>query len=261
MAVDTDHGKELSSIDFASMIGGPLSAVVQAQAMAAGTTVDFIKEVGFKKLSPAAGDDDQGELVPGENAETGEPIYVTFTYPKETSPYIPPITAVAEVAAVAAVPAGVDANGDPTPAIPAVAAVPAVAAAVAVPAVYQDQKFSVPFLTIVPIPYLRVEETTIDFNAKINSISKVSEKSTIKSKTKASYRAFFSPVKINTSFSYQKQSSSGTTVNRTYSLAIHVRAVSDEMPGGMEKILGILEDAIVSTPTESEKGHPAIAPA
>lgn len=255
MAVDTDHGKELSSIDFASMIGGPLSAVVQAQAMAAGTTVDFIKEVGFKKPPPTAGGGEDGELIPGENAETGEPIYVTFTYPKETSPYIPPVTA---VAAVAAVPAGVDGNGNPTP---AVAAVAAVAAAAAIPAVYQDQKFSVPFLTIVPIPYLRVEETTIDFNAKINSISRVSEKSTLKSKTKASYRAFFSPVKVNTSFSYQKQSSSGTTVNRTYSLAIHVRAVSEEMPGGMEKILGILEDAIVSTPTEGDKAHPALAPA
>lgn len=248
MAVDTDHGKELSSIDFASMIGGPLSAVVQAQAMAAGTTIDFIKEVGFKKLPPPAGGGDApGELVPGENAETGDPIYVTFTYPKEISPYVPAVTAVEAVDEVR------DAEGNIT-----TEGVVGVTAADAQPAVYADQKFSVPFLTIVPIPYLRVEETTIDFNAKINSISRVSEKSILKSKTKVGYSAFFSPVKVSTSFSYQKQSSSGTTVNRTYSLAIHVRAVSDELPGGMEKILGILEDAIVSTPTGNEKPHPAL---
>ena len=255
MAVNTDHGKELSSIDFASMIGGPLSAVVQAQAMAAATTVDFIKEVGFKKPPPpAAGGDAPGELIPGENAETGEPIYVTFTYPKEISPYVPQVTAVAPVAEVVEVR---DAAGIiTTVGVPAVANVDF---AEAVPAVYQDQKFSVPFLTIVPIPYLRVEETTIDFNAKINSISRVSERTNVALKTKASYSAFFSPVKVNTSFSFQKQSSSGTTVNRTYSLAIHVRAVSEEMPGGMEKMLGILEDAIVSTPTVIEKPHPALA--
>lgn len=254
MAVDTDHGKELSSIDFASMIGGPLSAVVQAQAMAAGTTIDFIKEVGFKKLPPPAGGGDApGELIPGENAETGDPIYVTFTYPKEISPYIPAVKKVDAVAAVAEVR---DADGNITTA--AVEEVVGVDPALAEPAVYADQKFSVPFLTIVPIPYLRVEETTIDFNAKINSISRVSEKSILKSKTKVGYSAFFSPVKINTSFSYQKQSSSGTTVNRTYSLTIHVRAVSDELPGGMEKILGILEDAIVSTPIGNEKSHPAL---
>lgn len=254
MAVNTDHGKELSSIDFASMIGGPLSAVVQAQAMAAGTTIDFIKEVGFKKPPPpAGGGDDFGELIPGENAETGDPIYVTFTYPKEISPYLPPVEAVTGVTGVTEVR---DAAGNIT--TPEVTAVTAVTAAAAVPAVYQDQKFSVPFLTIVPIPYLRVEETTIDFNAKINSISRVSEKSILKSKTKVGYSAFFSPVKINTSFSYQKQSSNGTTVNRTYSLAIHVRACADELPAGMDKVLGILEDAIVSTPTESEKAHPAI---
>ncbi len=258
MAIDTDHGKELSSIDFASMIGGPLSAVVQAQAMAAGTTVNFIKEVGFKKPPPpAAGGADLDELIPGENAETGEPVYVTFTYPKEVSPYVPPVEA---VTAVTAEPEVRDAAGNIT--TPAVAGVTGVTAANAIPAVYQDQKFSVPFLTIVPIPYLRVEETTIDFNAKINSMSRVSEKSNINSRTSGGTRGglfgLFNPVRVNTSFSFQKQSSSGTTVNRTYSLAIHVRAVSDEMPGGMEKILGILEDAIVSTPTQSEKSHPAL---
>lgn len=246
MADNLDHGKELSSIDFAAMIGGPLSAVVQAQAAAAATTVDFIKEVGFKKLPPPApGQEPEGELIVGENAETGDPIYVTFTYPKEISPYVP------GTPLIPAVPAGVDADGNAIPAVPEVPAKDQL------PAKYADQKFSVPFLTIVPIPYLRVEETTIDFNAKINSITRQSEKTKIGSKTKVRYGGLFNPVKVNTSFSFQKQSSSGTTVNRTYSLSIHVRAVQDEMPGGMEKILGILEDAIISTPTEGgNESHP-----
>ena len=48
-------GQELSSIDFASMLGGPLVAVIDAQAQAAMSTVNFIKEVGFKKVGRAGG--------------------------------------------------------------------------------------------------------------------------------------------------------------------------------------------------------------
>jgi len=34
----------------------------------------------------------------------------------------------------------------------------------------------------------------------------------------------------------------------TYSLAVHVRAVQDELPAGTERLLGILENVIEETP-------------
>jgi len=40
-------GTELSNLDFKSILGAPLSAVIEAQATAAKTTIDFINEVGF----------------------------------------------------------------------------------------------------------------------------------------------------------------------------------------------------------------------
>ncbi len=46
-APSTDLVSELNNIDFDKMIGGPLQAVIKAQADAAMTTVNFIKEVGF----------------------------------------------------------------------------------------------------------------------------------------------------------------------------------------------------------------------
>jgi hypothetical protein len=67
-------GQELASIDFASMLGGPLIAAVNAQAQAAMSAVNFIKEVGFKKIK-----DDQDPTA----SETGDPIYVTFKYPTD----------------------------------------------------------------------------------------------------------------------------------------------------------------------------------
>ena len=42
-------GRELSSLDFGNLIGGPLNAVVEAQAKSAITTANFIREVAFDK--------------------------------------------------------------------------------------------------------------------------------------------------------------------------------------------------------------------
>ena len=77
-------GQELSSIDFESMIGGPLVAVINAQAQAAMSTVNFIKEVGFKKVANENA---------GGDTSTNDPIYVTFKYPRELTPYQPAIAA------------------------------------------------------------------------------------------------------------------------------------------------------------------------
>jgi len=216
-------GQELSSIDFESMLGGPLVAVVNAQAQAAMSTVNFIKEVGFKKSSALqdAGDD----------TTTEDPIYVTFKYPKELSPYQP------------AVPAD---PGDPgaTPPVPATPAQPAV------PAVYETQQLQVPILTMLPIPFIRMDLTTVDFNAKINSVEYRKTNTDLKISSSLEARAgwLFGSAKLKVSTSYQRTTQQGSSVNRTYSMAVHIKAVQDEMPSGMERVLGILEGAITSTP-------------
>ncbi len=215
-------GQELSSIDFSSMIGGPLVAVINAQAQAAISTVNFIKEVGFKKVD---------EQQAGGDTSTAEPIYVTFKYPKELSPYQP------RIPAVAANPA----------AVPPVAAAPEVPA---VPAVYETQELKIPILTMLPIPFIRIDLATVDFNAKINSVEyrKTDTNLKIDAALEAKAGWLWGSAKLNVSTSFQKTTQQGNTVDRTYSLAIHVKAVQDEMPAGMEKILGILEGAISSKP-------------
>jgi hypothetical protein len=216
-------GQELASIDFESMLGGPLVAVINAQAQAAITTVNFIKEVGFKK-KPA-------EQAAGSDTETEEPIYVTFKYPKELSPYQP------------AIPAD---PGDPAAVPPRAprAAVPAV------PAVYETQALTVPILTMLPIPFVRIDLTTIDFNAKINSVEYRKTDTSLKIDAALEAKAgwLWGSAKLKVSTSFQRTTSQGNTVDRTYSMAVHIKAVQDEMPSGMEKILGILEGAITSKP-------------
>ncbi len=184
------------------------------------STVNFIKQVGFKKPST--------EEAAGGDTSTEDPIYVTFKYPKEISPYVPAVAA------------------DPT-------ATPPVAAQPAVPAVYETQELKVPILTILPIPFIRVEESTIDFNAKINSVEyrKTDTSLKVDASLEASAGWLWGSAKLKVSTSYQRSTQEGNSVNRTYSLAVHVKAVQDEMPAGMEKMLSILESVITSAPAAS----------
>lgn len=271
-------------------------AVVNAQAQAAQSSVNFIKSVGFKTVY-----DDDGNIVQGA---VGDPIYVTFKYPKELSPYQPrenpsivnvnltsPGSGYAEdespavtfagdtggASAKAVVSGGVvtevnlDSPGDydfdataptgVTLAAPTSGTGTAATADIiwkpkkeAVAAQFAEMKLEVPILTMLPIPFIRIEETTIDFNAKINSIEEAETDTSFKLDSsleiKGKYPPIFSAVtaKLKVSTSYQKNTQSGYKVDRTYSMAVHIRAVQDEMPAGTDRILGILEDAIRSQP-------------
>ena len=210
-------GQELSTLDFESMLGGPLIAVVNAQAQAAISTVDFIKQVGFQ---PA-----ESETIDAQ--ATNEPIYVTFKYPKEVSPYQP------------AVEEQRDEQGDVI-----------TEAREAQPAVWQEMKLTVPILTMLPIPFIRIEETTIDFNAKINSVESRNTSRALKIGASAEVRQgwFTGHATLKVSASYQSQTRTGSETKRTYSMAVHIKAVQDEMPAGAERLLGILENAVASEP-------------
>ncbi len=309
-----DPGQELSSIDFRSMIGGPLTSVVEAQAQAALSTVDFIKSVGFE---PDTEDETTGEVTPGG------PVYVHFKYPKQVSPYVAAKNGIIDTVDAAAANAVTDAdsiasvvitsssgttanvvasvngsNGidltiqsggegysasdtitisynstaDPS-AIETVDATLTVRNDDAIPANFEEMKLEVPLLTMVPIPYLRVDEVVIDFNAKINSMEyrrvgsafKASSSFSLKNKTEGSVTAgtsgitslfakassslkFTSTANFKVSASYKRTTKQGSKVEKAYQLGVNVKASQDETPGGMEKILNILEDSIIGLP-------------
>jgi hypothetical protein len=295
----SEPARELSSIDFQAMLGGPLIAVVNAQAQSAMSSVNFIKAVGFKP----------GDTSDPRNPQVGDPIYVSFKYPKEVAPYTPAVPAQVTGVTVTTPGAGyttapkVTASGGggsgsgltltaalgtggsvasisitnpgsgytsaPTLAIdaPPSGGTQAVATATfqeaqaAVPAQFQEMSLDVPILTMLPIPFIRIEETTIDFNAKINSVEEAKTDESFKISAELDAKVQYPPafsiatVNLKVATSYQKNTQTGSKVDRTYSMAVHIRAVQDEMPAGMEKILGLLEDAIKAQPV---KAPPAV---
>lgn len=212
--------QELNSLDFSVYIGGPLQAAVKAQHDASISQVNFIKEVGFTPAVPAAG---STPAIPSQLR------YVDFNYEKSlpNPDYGKTLQDLKDAGRVEA-------------------------SATAIPTTINvSQQFlksavnlKVPFLTMLTIPALRIDEVTIDFNAKLNSVETQNVSSEFSGN--ASISAKFWKVKFNASASYKKTTSSTSTTERTYTLGVHVRAVNDELPAGLSRIMDMLEDSIAA---------------
>ena len=274
-------GNELSSLDFNNLIGGPLNAIVEAQNDAALSTVNFIKEVGFDDddkpvyvsfkypkevaayqpgnvnqllsvtIQSGGSNYTQGEtlLIEGDNLPTGVQyrpakgsanvggtsgmlLSVDITDPGEF-----PIGHATFSLVSSAGGSGASISG-------ALGTVPSS------PAVFQEMKIEVPILTMLPVPFLRVDEAKINFNAKINSVERKELSSNFN--VAGSLAVEFKKVQFKASASYQRKSFQGIDINKTYSMNVDLRVVQDEVPEGMSRLLGILEQSIVSQPNFSE---------
>ena len=202
----------LSSLPFGAVIGGPLKAAIEAQALAARTTIEFIEKVGFDPPAEDAPDPfalvfEEDEDAKITNSSLGPVRNVSFSYESKKS----------------------DGSVDRI-------------------------TLTVPILTIVPIPYIRIDELTINFVAKITeqqvNTSVIKKESGSDSSFGAGYSSGWwwgkASVNYNASVS-SKQSSTNTAASKyqtEMTMNVHVRAVQDEMPSGLAKVLGILEGSI-----------------
>lgn len=196
--------RELRQIPFGHLIGAPMQAAIEAQALAAQSTIEFIQKIGFKNASGGFEPEDMLFADTSADADAGELRNVTFSYTKKDETDTP-----------------------------------------------NAFTLTVPLLSITPIPYLRIDEMTIDFSAKLtDSIQRNTSSSfNLDTSTSGKYSAFFSPVKLSfrVSATLNVKASASASRKREYRMDIHVRAVQDEMPAGLSKVLDILEDAIQDT--------------
>lgn len=196
---------ELRQIPFGVLIGSPMKAAIEAQALAAKTTIEFIEKVGFVPPDP-----DQDLLFIDEtaDADAGKVRNVTFEYKKQNE------------------------NNEES-----------------------NVSLSVPILSIVPIPYLRLDEMTIDFTAKLQDQIANTTKTNFKldSEVKGTFKSWWSPVsmEMRTSMSYEASRQTASRYTREYTMKIHVRAVQDDIPAGLERVLDLLEQTIKEKPASS----------
>ncbi len=107
-----------------------------------------------------------------------------------------------------------------------------------------EVEIKVPFLTTLTIPSIRIDEVNIDFNARLSS----TETRDISSEFAASAELGinYKIVNFKASASYKRNTSQGVKVDKTYNLGVKVRAVNDELPEGLSRILDMLEDSIAT---------------
>jgi len=187
-AASADFAAELGSIDFATIIGGPLDACVKAQSNATISTVSFINEVGFET----------------DTSGTKKLRMAEFKYKKNVP------------------------NPEYDPANPGTTS----------PTIQQDSEINVPFIALLNVPSFRIESCEVDFNVKLNSTYTKNVSSEFGINAGAS--GGWGPVKFKVDVSYKRSSSTGIKVEKEYSLGVKVRATNDEMPAGLEKVLGLL---------------------
>lgn len=182
-----DVTQQLGAIPFGNLIGGPMTAAVEAQARAAGTSYDFIRSVGF---------DDEGNL-----------ISVPLKFNRQSV------------------------NDDGESETTAIA-------------------IEVPLLTLLPIPYLRIDHMTIDFTANLSDTSSAEDTSSDSRNAsvgvEAGARYLFFTAKLNASYSSKKESTStkNSRYSVEYNMNVNVHAVQDDMPAGMAKVLNLLLENI-----------------
>lgn len=102
----------------------------------------------------------------------------------------------------------------------------------------KESFIKVPLLAMLQIPSLRIDHVEIIFNVKLNSVetSSVSDKLDIGLELKGGW----GPVRLKVSMAYQRKTAQGVEVKKEYALNVNVKAVQDEIPAGLEKILNML---------------------
>lgn len=128
----------------------------------------------------------------------------------------------------------------------------------------QQARLTVPILTIVPIPFIRIDQMTIKFvmdvSEQSDTASKAKKQKTKSATASASASAGWGPFKASASFSgsyssvAKEESSSSLRQSTQATLDITVHAVQDEMPGGLNRVLGILEKSITENRASADSG-------
>jgi hypothetical protein len=192
------QGQELAALDFADIIGGPLIAVINAQAKAAHVTTAFIQNIAFESSGQGGGGQTKLKTV-------------VFDYSQ----------VMGDIGASSGGGSGAQ----------------------------NAMQISVPLLTMIPIPFIRVDSMTIDLNVTLHNTSSttVSNDFTFSSTASASESAGFiwsESASMVTSVTDRNTYQNDQTVDDTYSLHVTVHAVQDQMPGGMAQVLNIFSGII-----------------
>jgi hypothetical protein len=129
-------------------------------------------------------------------------------------------------------------------------------------------KLIVPLLTIVPIPYIAIDDVQINFKANISAASSSTSENTSSTKMAAgikggaalNYGIFNIHADFNANYSSKKDSKATeeSKYSVEYTMDVSVHAGQSDMPAGLASVLNILQSSITDADSE---GSFSISPA
>lgn len=193
---------ELKELPLSHIIGGPLTAAIDAQTKAAAATANFIKSVGLVKD-------------PVTNEMRATTVEFKFDRPIEETIQVPSTT------------------GGPPTTTKTTKIVPS--------------KITAPLLSIVPIPFIRITDMSIDFEYQIKDVE--TKQNDTEAGVEGSVSGEFWGAKVEIKGSYSTRSSNKRETDRRATLRISVNAAQDNIPEGLSRVLDILHDSMRVVPT------------
>lgn len=194
----------LRNMPFSVIIGQPLKAIIEAQEVAALSTIRFIKEVGIITNT----DNKEPFEETTKDALLGDIRNVTFKYKKNRE--------------------GAE----------------------------EVVELSVPILTIVPIPFIRIASSEIDFKMKVSELVRNTTDKKVNNDLSIAAK-YGNDVSLSISGSYSRSSTKTTnnlsTNHASADLGIKIHAVQEEIPAGLSRVLDILEATITEKPVPAAK--------
>lgn len=108
-------------------------------------------------------------------------------------------------------------------------------------------EISAPLLSIVPIPHLRIDSLTVNFQYQVNQVLKDEQTRDANASIEIGSGAALSPwVKATLKGTVATRSAQESTTNRSGTLDITVHASEAPMPEGLAKLLSILASSITA---------------
>ena len=113
----------------------------------------------------------------------------------------------------------------------------------------ETNTLDVPILSIVPIPYLRIENMDINFKASITDVESFtgSVKSEFGVDLSAKGGFFGSRYKFKAHYKRESETTRSSSSTVKYEYEVNVRAVQDDIPAGLSRVLDILENSIIDS--------------
>ena len=120
---------------------------------------------------------------------------------------------------------------------------------------WADWSLKAPLLSMVNVPFIRVQQSVINLDCQIDSVNTTTDSSQSNKNVKAggSGGFLFWKASANVNVTYTSQKNKKSRIDKSGEIRINVIATQDEVPEGLRLLLNIMRDSINGSTDQTKK--------